>query len=253
MATSVLKILLSLIVLLSFHGLKVDAKVERYAFNIVENGASFNEEVEVDVDEQKEVIRVPQHNSVGAMDVMNDFEVGLTVRRVPSTKDCYVSKLDSSFPSPEKLRRDMDQASRQSLPDKVEIGRTVLQVLGFADRLALPQRILDFCGNFPITRVEEISLDSMNTTMVQEQGHGRRKRSHYWSDWKGCSSSEAKIMNDCLARYQPSQIKLLCKYQTTTCYYYARCAHRSGFSFDYYCNLIVHRYNYQGICCTPSC
>lgn len=62
------------------------------------------------------------------------------------------------------------QASRQSLPDKVKIGRTVLQVLGFADRLALPQRILDFCGNFPITKVEEISLDSMNTTMVQEQG-----------------------------------------------------------------------------------
>ena len=89
--------------------------------------------------------------------------------------------------------------------------------------------------------------------LIFGSGHGRRKRSHYWSDWKGCSSSEAKIMNDCLARYQPSQIKLLCKYQTTTCYYYARCAHRSGFSFDYYCNLIVHRYNYQGICCTPSC
>ena len=50
-------------------------QVERYAFNIVENGASFNEEVEVDVDEQTEVIRVPQHNNVGAMDVMNDFEV----------------------------------------------------------------------------------------------------------------------------------------------------------------------------------
>ena len=50
-------------------------QVERYAFNIVENGASFNEEVEVDVDKQTEVIRVPQHNDVGAMDVMNDFEV----------------------------------------------------------------------------------------------------------------------------------------------------------------------------------
>lgn len=50
-------------------------QVERYAFNIVENGASFNEQVEVDVDEQTEVFRVPQHNNVGAMDVMNDFEV----------------------------------------------------------------------------------------------------------------------------------------------------------------------------------
>jgi len=31
--------------------------------------------VEVDVDKQTEVIRVPQHNNVGAMDLMNDFEV----------------------------------------------------------------------------------------------------------------------------------------------------------------------------------
>ena len=43
-------------------------------------------------------------------------------------------------------------------------------MLGYADRLALPQKILDFCGSFPISKVEEISLDSMNTTMVLEQG-----------------------------------------------------------------------------------
>ena len=49
-------------------------QVERYAFNILENGANVNEEVEVDVDEQTEVIRVPQHNNVDAMDVMNDFD-----------------------------------------------------------------------------------------------------------------------------------------------------------------------------------
>lgn len=254
MASSILTILLRLIVLVSFHGLEVDCKVERYAFNIVENGASFNEQVEVDVDEQTEVFRVPQHNNVGAMDVMNDFEVGLAVRRVPSTKDCYVSKLDSSFPSPEKLRRDMDQASRQSLPDNVKTERTVLRMLGYADRLALPQKILDFCGSFPISKVEEISLDSMNTTMVQEQGNGRRRRSHYWSDWKGCSRKEMAKMNYCLSKHGPSGVTLHCKYQSTHCFYHTRCSHRKGsLSFDYYCNLIVHHYNYVGICCTPSC
>lgn len=64
----------------------------------------------------------------------------------------------------------MFQASRQSLPNEVKTERTVLKVLGFADRLALPQKFLDFCGSFPISKVEETSLDSMNTTMVQEQG-----------------------------------------------------------------------------------
>ena len=62
------------------------------------------------------------------------------------------------------------QASRQSLPDQVKTERTVLKVLGFADRSALPKKFLDFCGSFPISKVEEASLDSMNTTMVREQG-----------------------------------------------------------------------------------
>ena len=36
---------------------------------------------------------------------------GLSVRRVPSTQDCYVFKLDSSFPTPQKLKLDMEQVS----------------------------------------------------------------------------------------------------------------------------------------------
>ncbi|KAJ7328644.1 response to bacterium [Desmophyllum pertusum] len=93
MASSVL---VSLIVLLSFYGFQVDGKVDRYAFSIVENGTSVNEQVEVDVEKQTEVIRVPQHNDAEAVEVLNDFEAGLSARRLPATKDCYVSKLDSS-------------------------------------------------------------------------------------------------------------------------------------------------------------
>ena len=55
-----------------FH-LFILSQVERYALNIVENGTSVNEEVEVDVDEQTEVIRVPKHNNVDALELMNDF------------------------------------------------------------------------------------------------------------------------------------------------------------------------------------
>jgi len=36
---------------------------------------------------------------------------GLTARRDPANKVCYVSKLDSSFPSPGKMKVDMDQVS----------------------------------------------------------------------------------------------------------------------------------------------
>lgn len=57
--------MLSLMALLS--------QVERYAFNIVENGTSFNEQIDVDVENQTEVIRVPKHNNLDAMEQMIDF------------------------------------------------------------------------------------------------------------------------------------------------------------------------------------
>ena len=48
-------------------------QTESYSFSVSENGATFTEDVEVDVDNQTEVFRVPQHNDVDAMEMMNDF------------------------------------------------------------------------------------------------------------------------------------------------------------------------------------
>ena len=48
-------------------------QVEKYALNVVENGTNVKEEVEVDVDEQTQVIRVPKHDQFDAMDLLNDF------------------------------------------------------------------------------------------------------------------------------------------------------------------------------------
>ena len=48
-------------------------QTESYSFRVSENGATFTEDVEVDVDNQTEVFRVPQHNDLDAMEMMNDF------------------------------------------------------------------------------------------------------------------------------------------------------------------------------------
>ena len=44
------------------------------------------------------------------IDVFTQLQ-GLSVRRVPSTQDCYVFKLDPSLPTPQKLKLDMEQVS----------------------------------------------------------------------------------------------------------------------------------------------
>ncbi|KAJ7381833.1 hypothetical protein OS493_038765 [Desmophyllum pertusum] len=160
------------ILFISLYGVQVDCKVESYALTILEKGTMVKEIVEVDVDNQTEVFRVPQHNDVVAMDLMNDFNVGLSVRRIPSTQDCYVSKLDSSIPGPEKMRINMEQMWSQSLRNKAsktnqETKISEWKVIGLADRLALPQTFLDFCGGFPIYNIEKTSVDLIRSSLQE--------------------------------------------------------------------------------------
>ena len=69
------------------------------------------------------------------------------------------------------------QASKQPVPDVAKTEISVTRELGFANRLALPQKILDFCGSFPIYSVEEIPLGLKNASLSKAQG---KKTNHYY-------------------------------------------------------------------------
>ena len=56
------------------------------------------------------------------------------------------------------------------MSDKKIIKETVTRVLGSADRLALPQRILDFCGSLPIYSLEEVPVEAMNASLLEMEG-----------------------------------------------------------------------------------
>ena len=62
-------------------------QTESYSFHISEDGAKFAEDVEVDVDNQTEVFRVPKHNDVDAMEIMNDFKA---VSFTPLGRNCDI-------------------------------------------------------------------------------------------------------------------------------------------------------------------
>ena len=51
----------------------LSSKVEHFTFRIAEKQQLVEENVEVDVEEQTVVFRVPQHNDLEAMEVINDF------------------------------------------------------------------------------------------------------------------------------------------------------------------------------------
>ena len=49
-------------------------------------------------------------------------------------------------------------------------------VVGYTNRLALPQAFLDFCGSFPIYNIKQTSSDSMKSSLKASLKEGRQGR-----------------------------------------------------------------------------
>ena len=62
------------------------------------------------------------------------------------------------------------KVSKQPMPNKVSVEKFITRVLDLANRLALPQRIVEFCGTFPIYMAEEIPTDAIIATFYKIQG-----------------------------------------------------------------------------------
>lgn len=251
------------VLLISFFGVQVNCKADRYSLDILERGTEFKEILEVDVDNQTEVFRVPQHNDVDAMDMMNDFNLGLTVRRMPSARVCYVSHLDLSIPRPEQIKFSMEEMSLrgQFPPSNVTIKKTGWKVVGYASRLDLPQTFIDFCGGFPIFRVEKTPLNFDNVKSMVRRGHGRGRRSHNLKDISPCTPEGQKKWLDCMAKQNGNrkgywngihvEYDMNCTYKTYSCFYVYTCKPKGG--GGYACSQDAHFINYTGLCCYPIC
>lgn len=243
------------LVTLSFYGIKVNCLQESYSLKIFEGGAVVDEKVEVDVANQTEVIRVPQHNDVDAMDLMNDFKVGLSIRRISSTRACYVSKIDPSLPSPAKMKIDMDTISSLSSPMELKTRINELRVVGFANRSSLPPSFLQFCGNFPIFNIEERPLDPRIQSVRRVSGQTRRKRAILPISrlFFPCPDTTMDALKRCFLNELTNGIMptLTCDVTTASCFYVAECVAIGGAEAN--CQKIDHIRNIVGMCCRASC
>ena len=55
------------------------------------------------------------------------------------------------------------------------IKETIINVVGFANRLAVPRRILDFCGRLPIYNVEDVAMMDTDASITDMPGIKKSK------------------------------------------------------------------------------
>ncbi|XP_068696557.1 uncharacterized protein [Montipora foliosa] len=136
---------------------------DHYNLETQEKGVTIDEDVEIDEEQNVEIFRVPAHNNVPASNFYNDFKMGVTVIKILSKKACYISKMDPSLPSPQKLKQDvkLTKSQRGSLP--ITKRQNLLTPMGPAHRPSLTKGVLAFCGVFPIYKAGVSPMNTSNT------------------------------------------------------------------------------------------
>lgn len=141
----------------------ISTQTEHFTLGINENGANFEEDIEIDEERDTVIFRVPAHDNVVSASFLIDFKVGLTVTRIPIRKECHVSKMDPGFSNLGKVREGLIQATWQPDPLPVIPQGHLVKMTGAADRHLLTKEILDFCGVFPIYNIKQFEINETRT------------------------------------------------------------------------------------------
>ncbi|XP_028408164.1 uncharacterized protein LOC114530747 [Dendronephthya gigantea] len=193
---------------------------------------------------------VPKYN-----EVLNDFNLGLTITRVLDLGICHVKPLEKSLPNPEKLKAYMDFLKKlnASLDGKSGLLGPSASEWTIDKRLEtkyLKPQVVKFCGTMPVYSMKEITKDENGDAEALfmksfDRTGSRRKRS---PQFKLCPG--AKMSSKC----NPDNWILNCKFKPST---RADCYEN--------CALPVKRLNRNIrncrfssrfsslVCCSPSC
>lgn len=227
---------------------------KHFNLGIREDGSDFNEDIYIDEEKGKVLLRVPTHNNIDGASFLNDFNLGLTITRIPARKACHVSKMDPEFSKPVQLKEDLTRAASQRDEMSVITKKSLLKVTGPANRSLLTKEILDFCGTFPIYNIETTEAHfTVNSNGDETPGRVIRHRvaRQTVTEYMACTPKDPlKYIAECISR--ETKFDLQCKMKGGTCYYLVKCVNQQPSRAEWKCTR-VHHTNFHPICCDLIC
>ncbi|CAH3018436.1 unnamed protein product, partial [Porites evermanni] len=165
---------------------------EKYNLRISERGVNFDAKVEIDENSDIEYFQVPPHHELSETNAMYDFRMNITVRRVKKDGVCHISPLPPNLPRPNDLATGLKMLSHSAPVQKIEKIKQQWTLGDVVDRQTLRTEVQEFCGNFPIYRLEPYTPDSV--TVVAGTRAERKRR-----DWKfvPCDKNTLPKPTDC--------------------------------------------------------
>lgn len=212
--------------------------VSHFSIKVKERGMRYKEHILIDENKQTEIYQVPAHHHIGKAEVMNDFKLGLTIYRLHDVATCYVSRLQTGELNPTNLKNVLQKSS--STPRAVTKVSTEWIPTGSYPRRLLRKEVLNFCGKYPIYKVEPYSGDD---SMAVSKDKGRTTR-------QAQSLVMCRNFSSYNLRCSLDNVSFSCKVRTKCATFRVICKpSRRRYEF---CSSYRHLYN-SFVCCDPYC
>ncbi|XP_031573739.1 uncharacterized protein LOC116307611 [Actinia tenebrosa] len=227
--------------------LEQKASVTKFTeFHILEGGSEFDESIDIDEKKEIEHFKVPSHNGLSESDYLYDFKMNITVRRVKKDGFCYITPLPPALPRPNELSKKLNPLSGSSATHKIEKTIQQWRVGARVNQSALRQAVRDFCGQFPIYRLEPFTADSISVMAEDHQYTRTDRKRRDISNWPLCNRP---FPTNC----HPNTWLFTCKIRSKSCVYYVTCeinVHKNVLQCR---DLNKHLCNTSILCCSPKC
>ncbi|KAJ7358825.1 hypothetical protein OS493_020659 [Desmophyllum pertusum] len=103
-----------------------------------------------------------------------NYPVNISVNRVKSKAICYLGPLPEDLPKPADLRTGLERVSAAPSNTKVVV-RKYWAVKERVDKTLLRQEVQDFCGQFPVFRLQEVDLSAVAASFRNGGNVGRTR------------------------------------------------------------------------------
>ncbi|KXJ12905.1 hypothetical protein AC249_AIPGENE19884 [Exaiptasia diaphana] len=215
------------------------ATLEKFQVHITENGTKLVEDIYVDKQNDIEYFKVPPHNGLSETDNLYDFRMNITVSRVKKDRVCQITPLPDHLPRPDMLSKGLQSLSGSPPSHNIRKISRQWTIGPIVDKSTLRKEVRDFCGQFPVYRLEPFNADSVSYGII-----GRSKR-------------DTRRLKLCTNVRPPTGCYIdnwlyTCQIVEKRCVYHITCRVNQQRS-TYDCgSLSDHQYD-SLTCCTPSC
>ena len=213
-----------LLLLVGFHCVFCSKEDVKFKVRINERGTRFSEKIKINEKENTVRFKVPKHNDVDQSEVLNNFNLNLTITRLPAKRVCYIQPLDKSLTSPRKLKSDLTYVRRvQARIQKAGtlVSSTEMSIDRQMEGKDLHPIVIKFCAGFPVYRLKEMSKDSIEIEQEERSSKDSavtRKRRLDKRSYPMCQQG-LNYNLPCTA----DKWKMHCKIVGRTCVYWAQC------------------------------